>query len=165
MAVVGISWGYITDFFRRRGLKTVIARKVNTALGVYIYIYSKRERKQTAVLCVCTYVTFNSAGLILPGAFLVICGYCGNNLIIAIVLMSLALGGSGLGVAGFDSNHLDIAPNYAGILMGITNTAATVPGIIAPFVAKLIASAVSDHVVHCSTSVTFCETVSCWRGL
>ena len=55
MAVVGISWGYITDFFRRRGLKTVIARKVNTALGVYIYIYSKRERKQTVVL-LCMYV-------------------------------------------------------------------------------------------------------------
>ena len=46
MAVVGISWGFITDFFRRRGLKTVIARKVNTALGVYIYIYSKREKSK-----------------------------------------------------------------------------------------------------------------------
>ena len=106
-----------------------------------------------------------SAGHIIPGTFLIICGYYGNNLVIAIVLMSLALGGSGLGIAGFDSNHLDIAPNYAGILMGITNTAATVPGIIAPFVAKLIASAVSDHVDHCSASLTFCETVSCWRGL
>ena len=106
-----------------------------------------------------------SAGFILPGAFLVICGYYGNNLVIAIVLMSLALGGSGLGIAGFLSNHVDIAPNYAGILMGITNTAATVPGIIAPFGAKLIASAVSDHVDHCSASLTFCETVSCWRGL
>ena len=57
LAVVGISWGFITDFFRRRGLKTVIARKANTALGVYIYIYSKRERKQTVVL-LCIYVTF-----------------------------------------------------------------------------------------------------------
>ena len=107
----------------------------------------------------------NSAGHLIPGAFLVICGYYGNNLVIAIVLMSLALGGSGLGIAGFNSNHLDIAPNYAGILMGITNTAATVPGIIAPLVAKLIASAVSDHVDHCSASLTFCETVFCWRGL
>ena len=63
--------------------------------------------------------------------------------------MSLALGSSGLVVAGFLSNHLDIAPNYAGILMGITNTAGTIPGIIAPLVARLIASAVSHSVVHC----------------
>ena len=90
-----------------------------------------------------------SAGLILPGVFLVICGYYGSNIITVIVLMSGALGASGLGIAGFLSNHVDIAPNYAGILMGISNTAATIPGIIAPLVAKLIASAVSHRVVHC----------------
>lgn len=33
---------------------------------------------------------------------------------------------------GFLSNHIDIAPNYAGTLMAITNTAATLPGIIMP---------------------------------
>ena len=27
-------------------------------------------------------------------------------------------------------NHLDIAPRYADVLMGITNTAGTIPGII-----------------------------------
>ena len=59
--------------------------------------------------------------------------------------MTCALGGSGVIMAGFNSNHLDIAPRYAGVLMGITNTVATVPGIIAPLVAKLIANAVSQH--------------------
>lgn len=33
---------------------------------------------------------------------------------------------------GFLSNHIDIAPNYAGTLMAITNTVATLPGIIMP---------------------------------
>lgn len=33
---------------------------------------------------------------------------------------------------GFLSNHIDIAPNYAGTLMAITNTCATLPGIIMP---------------------------------
>lgn len=33
---------------------------------------------------------------------------------------------------GFLGNHIDIAPNYAGTLMAITNTAATLPGIIMP---------------------------------
>ncbi|MFK7916094.1 MAG: hypothetical protein AB8B93_19430, partial [Pseudomonadales bacterium] len=31
---------------------------------------------------------------------------------------------------GFAVNHMDIAPNHAGKLMGITNTFATIPGII-----------------------------------
>ena len=72
-----------------------------------------------------------------------ICGYFGNNIVTVTVFMSCALGGSGLAMAGFSSNNLDIAPRYAGVLMGITNTAGTVPGIIAPLVAKLIANAVS----------------------
>ena len=36
MATMVIFWGYVTDFFRRRGLKTVIARKGNTVAGTYV---------------------------------------------------------------------------------------------------------------------------------
>lgn len=40
--------------------------------------------------------------------------------------------------SGFLSNHIDIAPNFAGTLMAITNTAATIPGIIVPiFVGRI----------------------------
>jgi MFS transporter, ACS family, solute carrier family 17 (sodium-dependent inorganic phosphate cotransporter), other len=35
-------------------------------------------------------------------------------------------------------NHLDIAPQYASILMGISNTVATIPGIISPLIAGFI---------------------------
>lgn len=46
---------------------------------------------------------------------------------------------------GFLSNHIDIAPSYAGTLMALTNTAATIPGIIVPlFVA---------HMTHGNVSV------------
>ena len=39
-------------------------------------------------------------------------------------------------------NHIDIAPRFAGLLMGITNTAGNIPGIIAPTIAKTIAQKV-----------------------
>ena len=39
-------------------------------------------------------------------------------------------GGGGGGVGGFSVNHLDIAPQYASILMGLSNTFATIPGIV-----------------------------------
>lgn len=46
--------------------------------------------------------------------------------------LSLALGLGGLTWAGFGVNHLDVAPKYAAILMGISNTVGTIPGIICP---------------------------------
>jgi ACS family sodium-dependent inorganic phosphate cotransporter len=52
---------------------------------------------------------------------------------ITLGLGSLASFSSGMGV-----NHLDIGPKYAGALVGITNTAATIPGILAPFLTGLI---------------------------
>ncbi len=48
----------------------------------------------------------------------------------AVALMTISIFGTALGAGGFAVNHLDIAPRYAGILMGISNTAATIPGII-----------------------------------
>ena len=48
----------------------------------------------------------------------------------AITIMTI---GNALGafvVGGFVVNHMDIAPRHAGTLMGITNTAGTIPGII-----------------------------------
>jgi ACS family sodium-dependent inorganic phosphate cotransporter len=48
----------------------------------------------------------------------------------AFALMCGALGTLALTWAGFLPNHLEIAPRYADVLMGITNTAGTIPGII-----------------------------------
>lgn len=49
---------------------------------------------------------------------------------VAVLMMCGALGATSLTVAGFGTNHLDIAPRYAGVLVGITNTFGTIPGII-----------------------------------
>ncbi|KAA0066581.1 hypothetical protein IC582_016434 [Cucumis melo] len=48
----------------------------------------------------------------------------------AIFCSSVALGFLALGRAGFAVNHMDIAPRYAGIVMGVSNTAGTLAGII-----------------------------------
>jgi len=56
----------------------------------------------------------------------------------AIAIMSV---GNALGAfvtGGFAVNHMDIAPRHAGTLMGITNTAGTIPGIIGVFISGLI---------------------------
>lgn len=48
----------------------------------------------------------------------------------AVLLVCGALGALGFTWAGYAPNHLEIAPKHADILMGITNTAGTIPGII-----------------------------------
>jgi ACS family sodium-dependent inorganic phosphate cotransporter len=58
---------------------------------------------------------------------------------IAVMATGSALGAFVTG--GFAVNHMDIAPRHAGTLMGITNTAGTIPGIIGVFVSGLILEA------------------------
>ena len=45
-----------------------------------------------------------------------------------ILFTTAALGFAGLARGGFSVNHMDIAPRYAGIVMGISNTAGTLAG-------------------------------------
>ena len=48
----------------------------------------------------------------------------------ALLLLCAALGISSCNVSGYGTNHLDIAPKYAGFLLGITNTIGTIPGVV-----------------------------------
>jgi len=48
----------------------------------------------------------------------------------AVAYMICAIGIAATSVAGYGINHLDIGPNYSGILLGISNTSGTLPGIV-----------------------------------
>lgn len=98
---------------------------------------------------------------IIPAICFVTIGYIGCRRIIAIILMSTAITAIGGMFSGFLSNHIDIAPNFAGTLMAITNSCATIPGIVVPiFVGNLTQADVSacaiynykttDIILHCS---------------
>ncbi|KAG6516858.1 hypothetical protein ZIOFF_020231 [Zingiber officinale] len=47
-----------------------------------------------------------------------------------VICSSISLGFLALGRAGFAVNHMDVAPRYAGIVMGVSNTAGTLAGIV-----------------------------------
>jgi MFS transporter, ACS family, solute carrier family 17 (sodium-dependent inorganic phosphate cotransporter), other len=71
---------------------------------------------------------------------LVIVGHV-DNAPMAIAIMTLGNGIFAFTAGGFFVNHMDIAPRSAGTLMGITNTAATIPGIIGVYVSGMILDA------------------------
>ncbi len=56
----------------------------------------------------------------------------------AVALMALSVGIMACNNAAYSINHLDIAPRYAGVLQGITNSAGTVPGFVAPLMVGLL---------------------------
>lgn len=80
----------------------------------------------------------NASGFILPAVLLIATGYVDCNAALAVFLIITAVGFSGISFAGWSVNHLDLAPQYAGTLMGITNTIATFPGFIGPAVVGAI---------------------------
>ncbi|XP_037959973.1 putative inorganic phosphate cotransporter [Teleopsis dalmanni] len=76
--------------------------------------------------------TATSIATVIPGICLLSLCYIGCKHTAAVVLMCFGIIGMGGMFSGFLSNHIDIAPNYAGTLVALTNTAATLPGIIVP---------------------------------
>ncbi|XP_043690260.1 probable anion transporter 6 [Telopea speciosissima] len=64
----------------------------------------------------------------------------------AVFCSSVTLGFLALGRAGFAVNHMDVAPKYAGIVMGVSNTAGTLAGIIGvDLTGRLLEAAKTAH--------------------
>eukprot|EP00095_Tigriopus_kingsejongensis_P005794 maker-scaffold88_size394946-snap-gene-2.23 protein:Tk05794 transcript:maker-scaffold88_size394946-snap-gene-2.23-mRNA-1 annotation:"hypothetical protein DAPPUDRAFT_52115" len=69
---------------------------------------------------------------VIPACCLVGVCFAGCDKTAVVLLMIVGTGFFGAMFAGVFSNHVDIASNYAGVLMGISNMAATIPGFAVP---------------------------------
>lgn len=101
----------------------------------------------------------NSAGfaaasvalLLLPGA---------RSLNAAVAMACWAMGALALARGGYSVNHMDIAPTHAGILMGLSNGAGSMAGMIGPWVTGHILDTSADTAtawhVACSVPAGLC---------
>lgn len=71
------------------------------------------------------FTTIASAG---PAIFIVIASYSGCDKVLAVVFFTIAMGFMGGYYSGMKVNALDLSPNYAGVLMAITNGIAACSG-------------------------------------
>ncbi|XP_028820455.1 sialin-like [Denticeps clupeoides] len=85
---------------------------------------------------------FTLVGLVLPAAFLVAVGYTRCSSALAVICLTLSTTIGGTSAAGVFINQIDIAPRYAGFLLGITNTFGTIPGVLSPIAVGYLAK---DH--------------------
>ncbi|XP_018906661.2 sialin isoform X2 [Bemisia tabaci] len=105
MALVMQRSGYLADWVRSTHLTTTQTRKLFNCTAFI---------SQTIFMFAASYMTA-PAGVI----------FC--------LIMAVGLGA--FAWSAFSVNHLDIAPQYASLLMGFSNTFATIPGIISPMLA------------------------------
>jgi len=75
---------------------------------------------------------FCACGMILSSMFLIVSPYLGCDRVLVVVVMILAMGCKGMAWANLSVNALDLSPVHAAVLMGISNTAATLSAIAVP---------------------------------
>lgn len=88
---------------------------------------------------------FNTLGHWVPAAALVALGYVTKeNTPLAIGLLTVSVGMNGGAYVGFLVNHMDLSPNFAGTLMGLTNCLSNFMSLLGPlFVSVVVTDAVS----------------------
>jgi len=94
--------------------------------GVFADLLIKNSVSVTAVRKI-----FQDITLIISAIALIATGYA-TTPVSAVALMTLAVSSMGFGISGIGTNQLDIFPEFAGIILGLSNTAGNVPGIISP---------------------------------
>ncbi|MGH7864664.1 MAG: ACS family MFS transporter, partial [Candidatus Binataceae bacterium] len=112
VAIISINaGGWIADALLARGVRITVVRKLMQSVGFALSAISL---------------------LIVPTV---------ESSLAAVALVTVSVAANGLGLAGWGVNHLDVGPDHAGVLMGISNTVATVPGIIGVAAAGFIVQA------------------------
>ncbi|KAH3780921.1 sialin-like isoform X2 [Dreissena polymorpha] len=76
--------------------------------------------------------TFTFFGLATPGVIMICIQFAGCNHAAIVVMLCLCLTAGGFTMGGFQVNHIDLSPNFAGVLMGFSNTFGTIPGFLGP---------------------------------
>jgi ACS family sodium-dependent inorganic phosphate cotransporter-like MFS transporter 5 len=110
MWLLGFPISWLSDFALRKGATMEKVRKISNTIGLWI--------PAAALITLCLTNT--------------------NDKIILVLILVVAVGfGSGTS-SGFQINHIDLSPSFAGTIMSITNSVANIFGIVAPLVCGII---------------------------
>ncbi|XP_030377794.1 putative inorganic phosphate cotransporter isoform X2 [Scaptodrosophila lebanonensis] len=112
------------------------------AMFVMSFVFSAISAYLNSHKCITTVTSrklFNSIGTWIPMISLVCLGYVNSDQTnLAVALLTITVGINAATYLGFQMNHIDLSPNFAGILMGITNGVANIMSIIAPLIVGFI---------------------------
>ncbi|XP_036346566.1 putative inorganic phosphate cotransporter, partial [Rhagoletis pomonella] len=88
---------------------------------------------------------FNTIGLWVPVAPLILLGYMrAEQSQLALGLLVIAVGATAAGSLGFLTNHIDLSPNFGGILMGVGGFVANIMSMLSPLTVGFIVTDAKD---------------------
>lgn len=86
------------------------------------------------------------ASCVPAAAFIGLCFVSADNVVGNIALLSVAVASASGQTIGSSLNHIDLTPNHAGLIYGITNTTISLIGLVSPIViAAIVPDSVSSH--------------------
>lgn len=134
MFVDAIIFAHIADYITARKIFTVnFARKMWNSIGEnFSLIYNHANFRTKLNDFFLLPALYGGAGALL------ILALFDTDATGAIALLTVAVGLNAACYNGYLCNHLDLSPNFAGILMGITNGLANITSILAPTIAGFI---------------------------
>jgi ACS family sodium-dependent inorganic phosphate cotransporter-like MFS transporter 5 len=100
--------------------------------GVADWLITKRKWTKRS-----TRIFMQLIGNLIPAVNFILLGFI-HDRNWALFIMIIAVSSSGAAYPGYSANCLDICPKYTGILYSVSNTLATIPGIVAPILAGAI---------------------------
>lgn len=79
-----------------------------------------------------------------------------EHTILAVIILVFAVGMNAGSLCGYHINHIDLSPNFAGSLMGLTNFIANMMSVVAPLICGLI---VVDKVIILEFFLSFINVI------
>jgi len=174
-AQIGHNWGlfivinnlpkYMNDVLRfsikKNGLYTSLPYLCMWICGISTGFLSDHLTKRKVLGLTASRKLYTSIAAIGPAVFLVLASYAGCNRTVVVAMFTLGMTFMGTFYSGIKANSLDLAPNYAGVVMAITNGFGGLTGVVGPYVVGLLTpnSLLSEYrVVFWSTFVIFILT-------
>ena len=129
--IFSLIWSHILDWAKSKGwLSTTGVRKLSNGVGI--------ATQDFLFPAITFHFQLKIVASLLPALCFIGVSFAGCDRNLAMALMTLGTTLMAGMYCGFYSNHIDIASNYAGTLMAICNTSASITGFLVPvFVGEL----------------------------
>ncbi|XP_055295735.1 putative inorganic phosphate cotransporter isoform X2 [Sitodiplosis mosellana] len=151
-AQIGHNWGlfiiindlpkYMNDVLRfsikKNGLYTSVPYVVLWIVALFTGVLSDYLIKRKYLGITNSRKLFTSIAAIGPGVFVVLASYAGCDRVAVVAMFTLGMGFMGTFYSGIKANSLDIAPNYAGVIMAIANGTGSLAGVVGPYIVGVL---------------------------
>ncbi|XP_054720122.1 putative inorganic phosphate cotransporter [Uloborus diversus] len=142
----GNSWGFYTLLtelptylsnilhfhLKKNGVLSALPYLTKAVFAVLASIVADKLRAKSNLRITTIRRIINSIALYGPGVGILAVAFVGCNPVVIVVLLTLSVGFNGFIYSGFNVTHVDMSPEFAGTLMGITNCLANMSGFLAP---------------------------------